>query len=222
MFRLPPEWIYGRPYSVHTWMDATSVWYSLIPVPLIYLIFLMFVLSAYLAKDRQALIWFSAVALATQLLGVTICGYALTVSALLWIGFRFKHGWASGLARGAALGSLVILLLSFLWGFPRTVSFSSTVCQSTLKNLGTAVEMYQTDWDGQLPRDIWVLTPNYLKTIPSCPADPPGENSRTIKVTAEEYLVTCENGAHTAPELKVEPIRGRYQAHPPETFEQLR
>lgn len=70
--------------------------------------------------------------------------------------------------------------------------------------------MYQTDWGGQLPRDIWVLTPNYLKTIPSCPADPPGENSRTIKVTPEEYLVTCENGAHTAPDLKVEPVRGAY------------
>lgn len=46
-----------------------------------------------------------------------------------------------------------------------------TACKSNLKNIGTAMEMYSTDWSGLYPpRGLAQLTPNYLKTIPECPA----------------------------------------------------
>ncbi len=46
-----------------------------------------------------------------------------------------------------------------------------TACKSNLKNMGTAMEMYSTDWSGKYPTNGKVsLTPNYLKTIPECPA----------------------------------------------------
>jgi hypothetical protein len=31
------------------------------------------------------------------------------------------------------------------------------------------MEMYSTDWSGHYPRNLALLTPNYLKTLPECP-----------------------------------------------------
>lgn len=45
-----------------------------------------------------------------------------------------------------------------------------TACKSNLKNIGTAQEMYATDFSGHYAADFALLTPNYLKTIPDCPA----------------------------------------------------
>ena len=46
---------------------------------------------------------------------------------------------------------------------------SETACKSNLKNIGTALELYSTDWSGSYPTELSNLTPNYLKTIPECP-----------------------------------------------------
>lgn len=43
-------------------------------------------------------------------------------------------------------------------------------CNSNLKNLGTAMEMYSTDWAGHYPDRFEKLVPNYLETLPVCPA----------------------------------------------------
>jgi hypothetical protein len=53
---------------------------------------------------------------------------------------------------------------------PRHRSGTLTACKSNLKNLGTAMEMYSVDWSGRYPPTMELLTPNYLKTIPECPA----------------------------------------------------
>ena len=44
-----------------------------------------------------------------------------------------------------------------------------TACKSNLKNIGTGLEMYSTDYSGRYPRNLNQLTPNYLKTLPECP-----------------------------------------------------
>ncbi|MGE0491101.1 MAG: hypothetical protein AB7S38_17975 [Vulcanimicrobiota bacterium] len=46
-----------------------------------------------------------------------------------------------------------------------------TSCKSNLKNMGTALEMYSTDWSGRYPttNSFLLITPNYLKTVPTCP-----------------------------------------------------
>lgn len=43
-------------------------------------------------------------------------------------------------------------------------------CYANLKNFGTAMEMYSTDWSGKYPTSLEYLTPNYLKTLLECPA----------------------------------------------------
>ena len=45
-----------------------------------------------------------------------------------------------------------------------------TACKSNCKNLGTALEMYSTDWNGKYPAALSGLIPNYLKVIPECPS----------------------------------------------------
>jgi hypothetical protein len=45
-----------------------------------------------------------------------------------------------------------------------------TACKSNLRNIGTALEMYSTDWSGRYPESMDRLTPNYLRDIPECPA----------------------------------------------------
>jgi hypothetical protein len=42
-------------------------------------------------------------------------------------------------------------------------------CKSNLKNIGTALEMYSTDWSGKYPTTTAMLTPTYLRDIPECP-----------------------------------------------------
>ncbi|MEW6283791.1 MAG: hypothetical protein AB1758_34585 [Candidatus Eremiobacterota bacterium] len=45
-----------------------------------------------------------------------------------------------------------------------------TVCKGTLNNMAKALYMYASDHRGQYPDALSRLTPNYLKTIPVCPA----------------------------------------------------
>ena len=43
-------------------------------------------------------------------------------------------------------------------------------CQSNLKNIGTALEMYSEKNNKLYPPSLSMLTPDYLKTIPTCPS----------------------------------------------------
>jgi hypothetical protein len=72
--------------------------------------------------------------------------------------------WVAG---GAAFLVLTAILLP---NFIRSGSRGKiTACKSNLKNIGTALEMYSTDYSGRYPNSLDVLTPNYLKSIPECP-----------------------------------------------------
>ena len=63
------------------------------------------------------------------------------------------------------IGMPVILAPKFLRA--RTAG-SFTQCQSNCKNIGTALEMYSVDNNGDYPDDLFMLTPKYLKVIPTC------------------------------------------------------
>ena len=86
-----------------------------------------------------------------------------------------------------------------------------TACKSNLKNIGTAMEMYSTDWSGKYPtgEDMALLTPNYLRSIPECPS----AGSVTYKATVgkgvayntgtaqgfeDYYFVECHGNNHAA------------------------
>lgn len=73
-----------------------------------------------------------------------------------------------------------------------------TACKSNLKNLGTGLEMYATDWAGQYPPEIGYITPNYLKTIPTCPSAGKDTYSASYQVhhEPEGYTVVCRGCYH--------------------------
>lgn len=84
-----------------------------------------------------------------------------------------------------------------------------TACKSNLKNIGTAYEMYSTDWSGQYPSTIDKLTPNYLKTIPECPSAGSITYSAMVGQAANNnpgfkdyYYVECHGANHTAVSVK--------------------
>jgi prepilin-type N-terminal cleavage/methylation domain-containing protein len=63
-----------------------------------------------------------------------------------------------------------------------------TSCESNEKNSGTAFEMYSTDNSGHYPQStgtggMTLLTPNYLKIIPTCPAAGTDTYSSTYSYT---------------------------------------
>lgn len=73
---------------------------------------------------------------------ITFIGTAVILGGLLWILPNFLRARAGGCFCG---------------------------CQSNLKDIGTALEAYSKDNDNKYPVTLSALTPDYLKTIPTCP-----------------------------------------------------
>lgn len=74
----------------------------------------------------------------------------------------------------------------------------ATACKSNLKNLGTALEMYSTDAGGRFPTALLRVTPNYMKTIPTCASA--GTRTYTSGYTRntnpDAYTVFCAGTNH--------------------------
>lgn len=92
-----------------------------------------------------------------------------------------------------------------------------TACKSNLKNIATALEMYSTDWSGKYPSNTVPLTPNYLKTMPLCPAAASNTYSAGFGTGApgnqttkyqDFYYVQCGGGNHAAVS-----VTGNYPAY---------
>ena len=78
-----------------------------------------------------------------------------------------------------------------------------TACNSNLKNIGTGLEMYSTDNNGHFPRNLNMLTPNYLRMIPTCPAGGLDTYSHSYQVHADPdaYTVYCSGLNHRSTSL---------------------
>lgn len=116
----------------------------------------------------------------------------------------------------AVLGLCAIGLALFVPDYlaARSRGNNETGCRSNLKNIGTAMEMYSTDWSGKYPTALSQLTPNYLKTIPECPVTNemtyrasfgPGvgynisvelEDGTKSEPFQDYYFIWCEGTAH--------------------------
>ena len=91
-------------------------------------------------------------------------------------------------------------------------------CNSNLKNIGTALGMYAMDHDSQYPRNLDLLKPNYLRTIPKCPESErqtyrasfgpraPGN----LQGDENFYFYECTGGNHT--HLDMPPNYPRYDS----------
>jgi serine/threonine protein kinase len=73
-------------------------------------------------------------------------------------------------------------------------------CCANLRNIATALEMYSTDNRGNYPSALSSLTPNYLRSIPPCPAA--GFDTYSSKYSAsnqpDQFLLMC-GGKHHSP-----------------------
>ena len=99
--------------------------------------------------------------------------------------------WAAG-----AVGMAAAILVP---NFVRARSHGQlTACSSNEKNIGTALEMYATDYSGQYPTGLNVLTPSYLKTIPTCPAASADTYSQSYQVSQgpNNYTFFCSGHHH--------------------------
>jgi len=77
-----------------------------------------------------------------------------------------------------------------------------TSCESNEKNAGTAFEMYSTDNAGHYPTTVTMglLTPNYLKIIPTCPAAGTDTYSTSYTSTSppDGYSFYCSAVVHSS------------------------
>ena len=77
-----------------------------------------------------------------------------------------------------------------------------TACKSNLKNIATALEMWQSDHDEQCPENLSDITSGpyggYLKTIPTCPAAREDTYSASYKRSADGkgFEVYCSGEHH--------------------------
>lgn len=73
-----------------------------------------------------------------------------------------------------------------------------TGCQSNLRNLGNALEMYNVDYTGRYPQAFSLLTPNYIKTIPECPAAGSDTYTASYVVTTvpDSFEIYCSGNNH--------------------------
>jgi len=74
-----------------------------------------------------------------------------------------------------------------------------TACISNLRSIGTALAMYSTDNVGRFPTSLTRLTPNFLKSIPTCPSV--GNNTYSGGYTSasnpDAYTVVCSGNNHS-------------------------
>ena len=74
-----------------------------------------------------------------------------------------------------------------------------TACCENLKKAGVAIQMYANDNDGYYPTNLKKLTPNYLASLPKCPASGDvynykhGINVFSMKRT---YTINCQTNRH--------------------------
>lgn len=71
-------------------------------------------------------------------------------------------------------------------------------CRSNLKNLGTALELYSTDNSGRYPASLAMLTPQYMKSVPTCPSRNYGNYSYTQTAVPDLYTVWCGGRSHSS------------------------
>ena len=109
----------------------------------------------------------------------------------IWGAFSGEVAWSSNL--------LKILPNMMKGNFTRARGQGQlTACKSNLKNVATSLEMYSCDNQGHYPANLTLLTPNYLRVIPQCPASGRETYSQGYRsaTTPDAYTVFCQGQSH--------------------------
>lgn len=71
-----------------------------------------------------------------------------------------------------------------------------TSCKANLKSTNTALQMYAEDFEGRFPTRLGLLTPNYLRRIPNCPAAQRDTYSATYVTDGAAFSMFCQGHHH--------------------------
>ncbi len=71
-----------------------------------------------------------------------------------------------------------------------------TQCKYNLRILGNVLEMYSSDNQGRYPHSLYQLTPDYLRSIPTCPSAKRITYSYTYTEIPDCYTVWCNGSYH--------------------------
>lgn len=143
------------------------------------------------------------------LLPASCPAYTSTRGPLGWNGpesARPRLSWVSWLPFALLIPlshrRILPLLLSCLLLLPAQARSQGPVsaCQSNLKNLATALEMWSSDHRGRYPKRLDQLVPTYLREIPRCPVahhDTYSHNYRSWS-NPDDYILCCTGAHHVA------------------------
>jgi hypothetical protein len=85
-----------------------------------------------------------------------------------------------------------------------------SACKSNLKNIATGLEMWASDHQGKYPERLSQLTPDYLKTLPTCPAAGQDTYSAHYKRRPAGFSVYCWGHHHK--DMRVQRNRPAYNS----------
>lgn len=92
-----------------------------------------------------------------------------------------------------------ILLANYRNSLGRT---NVAACEENLRNIGTSIQTYAVEYNGNPPPGLSRLTPNYIQAIPTCPAAVKdtytGGYSVTYGATTDQtlYTIACSGNNH--------------------------
>ena len=71
-------------------------------------------------------------------------------------------------------------------------------CQFNLKSIAGAIEMYSMDHSNHYPKSLAALTPDYLKSVPSCPSSTCDSyfGCCPTEFNPDGFTVSCRRGSH--------------------------
>jgi hypothetical protein len=109
-----------------------------------------------------------------------------------------EPGFFSGVFLVGTILFSAVLLAHLLWMnfMPVRSTGCFTSCKSNFKNIGTAMEMYSENNGGRYPPSLSYITPNYLRTIPTCPSAGMQTYMYINRSDPDIYTVWCSGASH--------------------------
>ncbi|MHC9544325.1 MAG: protein kinase [Vulcanimicrobiota bacterium] len=172
--------------------QTSSHWLKMVPVPVI--LWLLFIVCLILGS-------FTFISFAGAFLAFLIFLALPLVSLALLPGYiRQKLFFHLVVAILSIIIPVFFIAFPFLYGnFNDGKGVGNlAACRSNLRNIGTALEMYAADNNGRYPAVLSVLTPEYIKSIPTCPSRFQ-ENYMYASMTEPDiYTVWCGGKNHAS------------------------
>lgn len=95
---------------------------------------------------------------------------------------------------------IAVIAMLLLPNYVRARSRSRlTACETNLRNMASALEVYAADNDKKFPTDLTALTPACIQSVPTCPSagsSQPYVSGFSSTVIPANYTLTCQGSYH--------------------------